>query len=367
MEKSESIKKRIFLWGWYGFENLGDDLLLKTMLRHLHGDITVPMQKPYILPGVNQVKRSYKELVRGAFSHDTLIIGPGGLFPFDNKSKVLLYYLVTRLWILMGREVIFFGIGISEKMGNLSAVLWRRMAKTADLFITRSENVLKRLKLIKSEKIHAMADCVFASEVANETEYPEENRVAISVANLQYDNQKAFDDTVEKWSEVVKKLINKGFSVDLIAFTKGADDKMIDAILSNLKNCVCGGAQPVYYSQVTNAVSSWNRYKFAICMRFHSLVLSILNDVPAIPIAYGHKTFSLAEKCGLNDYLLVWNTYQSEYFGKTIDISASQIMEKVDLLCNSIDSAKTEMLKNKCSLIGSASAAFMQLEKILEQ
>lgn len=128
-----------------------------------------------------------------------------------------------------------------------------------------------------------------------------------------------------------------------------------------------GGVRPLYYSQATNAVSSWNRYKFAICMRFHSLVLSILNDVPAIPIAYGHKTFSLAEKCGLNDYLLVWNTYQSEYFGKTIDISASQILEKVDLLCNSIDSAKTEMLKNKRSLIGSASAAFMQLEKILEQ
>ena len=359
--------KKILLWGWYGFENLGDDLLLDTMLQHLQGEITVPMNKSYVLQNVNEVSRSYKELVRGAFKNDVLIIGPGGLFPFDNKPKVFLYYLITRLWILMGREIIFFGIGISEKMGNLSAVLWRRMAKTADLFITRSENVLERLKLIESERIHAMADCVFASEVANEIEYPEENRVAVSVANLQNDNQRAFDDTVEKWSEVVKKLINKGFSVDLIAFTKGADDKMIDAILSNLKNCVWGGVQPVYYSQATNAVSSWNRYKFAICMRFHSLVLSILNDVPAVPIAYGHKTFSLAEKCGLNDYLLVWNTYQSEYFGKTIDISASQIMEKVDLLCNSIDSAKTEMLKNKCSLIESALAAFMQLEKILEQ
>ena len=358
--------KKVLLWGWYGFENLGDDLLLDTMLQHLQGEITVPMNKSYALQNVNEVSRGYKELVLGAFSHDTVIIGPGGLFPFDNKPKVFLYYLITRLWILMGREVIFFGIGISEKMDDLSAVLWRRMAKTADLFITRSENVLERLKLIESEKIHAMADCVFASEVANEIEYPEENRVAISVANLQNDNQKALDDTVEKWSEVVKKLINKGFSVDLIAFTKGADDKMIDAILSNLKNCV-GGVQPVYYSQAINAVSSWNRYKFAICMRFHSLVLSILNDVPAIPIAYGHKTFSLAEKCGLNDYLLVWNIYQSEYFGKTIDISASQILEKVDLLCSSIDSVKTEMLKNKCSLIGSASAAFMQLEKLLEQ
>lgn len=114
-------------------------------------------------------------------------------------------------------------------------------------------------------------------------------------------------------------------------------------------------------------MNSWNSYKFAICMRFHSLVLSILNGVPAIPIAYGHKTYSLAEKCGLSDYTLVWNTYQSEYFGKTIDISVSQILEKVDLLCSSIESAKMKMLKNKCYLIESASASFMQLEKLLER
>lgn len=100
-------------------------------------------------------------------------------------------------------------------------------------------------------------------------------------------------------------------------------------------------------------------------MRFHSLVLSILNDVPAVPIAYGHKTVSLAEKCGLNDYMVVWNSYQSEYFGESIDISSSEILKKVDLLCSNIDSVKTEMVKNKCGLIKSASDAFVQLEKVL--
>lgn len=124
--------QRIMLWGWFGFENLGDDLLLDTMLKHLHGDVTIPMKKSYMPPDVNQVNRSYRNLVRGAFYHDVVIIGPGGLFPFDNKSKVLLYYIITKFWNLMGRKVIFFGIGISEKMSGLSAILWRRMAKTAD-------------------------------------------------------------------------------------------------------------------------------------------------------------------------------------------------------------------------------------------
>lgn len=42
-------KGGIMLWGWYGFENLGDDLLLETMINHLNGDITIPMKVPYAL------------------------------------------------------------------------------------------------------------------------------------------------------------------------------------------------------------------------------------------------------------------------------------------------------------------------------
>lgn len=227
--------QKILNWGWYGFGNLGDDLLLDTVIKHLHGDITVPMKTSYTLLGVKQVKRSYKELIIGVFQYDALIIGPGGLFPFDNKAKVLLYYLITRLWILARRKVFFFGIGISEDMSGMSASLWEKMAKSADLFIPRSEKILERLGISESKKIHSMADCVFASEVISEVEYVEKNRVAISVANIQNDNKKAFEDSVLKWSEVVQKLIKKGFWVDLIAFSKGTDDRMVDAILSNLK------------------------------------------------------------------------------------------------------------------------------------
>lgn len=89
--------RRVLLWGWYGFENLGDDLLLDTMLQHLQGEITVPMNKSYELQNVNEVSRSYENLVIGAFRNDVLIIGPGGLFPFDNKVKVLLYYIISGL------------------------------------------------------------------------------------------------------------------------------------------------------------------------------------------------------------------------------------------------------------------------------
>ena len=95
------------------------------------------------------------------------------------------------------------------------------------------------------------------------------------------------------------------------------------------------------------------------------LVLSILNNVPAVPIAYGQKTFSLAEMCNLSKYALVWNTYQSEYYGKSIDVSVEQIMEKVNQLCGDIDNVKIEMQSYKDELINSASNAFLQLMTVL--
>lgn len=52
--------QKILLWGWFGFENLGDDLLLNTMLENLSpysGTITVPMRSQYDIKYQN-VKQS---------------------------------------------------------------------------------------------------------------------------------------------------------------------------------------------------------------------------------------------------------------------------------------------------------------------
>lgn len=157
--------KKMLLWGWYGFENLGDKILFDAMLQHLQGEITVPMNKSYALQNVNEVSRSYKNFVLGAFKNDVLIIGLGGLFPFDNKAKVLLYYIVSGLWKTLGQKVIFFGIGILERMSNVSAALWQRMAQRADLFSPRSQKVLNRISVDETAFVHSMADTVFASNV----------------------------------------------------------------------------------------------------------------------------------------------------------------------------------------------------------
>ena len=92
--------------------------------------------------------------------------------------------------------------------------------------------MLDRIGVEETDAMHSMADTVFASDAIKEGYSDDSNRVVISIANPQPDNEKAFIDMAEKWIEVIKALIDKGLTVNLIAFTKGNDDRMINTIIS---------------------------------------------------------------------------------------------------------------------------------------
>ena len=233
--------QKILLWGWFGFENLGDDLLLNTMLENLSpysGTITVPMRSQYDIKyqNVKQIERNYAALFREIPNNDMLIIGPGGLFPFDNPSKVAIYFFTALLWKVFGRKVAFFGVGISERMGSFSKAIWRATAAISDLFITRSPAVVEKIGCIESPKIHTMADTVFASSMRFKNSCCED-RVGIFVANLEQQGMEdEYKSSVTTWQGVVSELLDRGFAVDLLAFTRGSDDRLISDIAAAFSN-----------------------------------------------------------------------------------------------------------------------------------
>lgn len=233
--------RRILLWGWFGFENLGDDLLLNTMLENLSpysGTITVPMRSQYDIKhqNVKQIERNYTALFREIPHNDMLIIGPGGLFPFDNPRKVAIYFFTALLWKVFGRKVAFFGVGISERMGSFSKAIWQATAAISDLFITRSPAVVEKIGCIESPKIHTMADTVFASSMRFKNSCCED-RVGIFVANLEQQGMEdEYKSSVTTWQGVVSELLDRGFAVDLLAFTRGSDDRLISDIAAAFSN-----------------------------------------------------------------------------------------------------------------------------------
>ena len=360
--------KRVLNWGWYGFENYGDDLLQQTMilkLREENIDLVFPMQSKYHYEEATEINRSYKELFYQVKLYDVLIVGPGGLFPFSNVQKLVIFYLAVLYWKYRHKKVIFFGIGISERIDGLSKRLWRRIIRYSDLFFTRDEGFLDAIGVTENGKVQTMADVAFASGIIESCKDKSEvgMRVAIAVANLCKDGDKdTYSRSIKTWQAVCKKLLGDGYKVDLIAFTKGKDDMLINDIASSIRTLKCiGEVQQIQYKEVSNAVARWNEYEQVICMRFHSLVLSILANVPALPVAYGHKTASLAKTCGLADYLLYWNSAEESYFGKIIDTDAQSIIDKFSAIEMNRDTILEHMSQARKKLTYSAEEAINAL------
>lgn len=355
-------EKRVLNWGWYGFENYGDDLLQNTMLSELEKKNIkpiFPMEVKYPHLNAQQVSRSYKELFIRARDCDVLVVGPGGLFPFANRKKLAVFYAVVMWWKLNQRKVVFFGIGISKRVDWISRLLWRRIIRRCDLFFTRSDGFLGTVDVDESDTIQTIADVAFASAITKPSvDACAKKRVGIAVANLfAEDDSKQYENSVSVWSKVCKSLTESGYIVDLIAFTKGKDDMMINDIIRNLPENIGGGVRRVYYNEVSDAVAKWNQYEQAICMRFHSLVLSILANVPALPIAYGHKTASLAEDCALGDYLLYWNPAEKNYFGDLITTDAQRILVKFHAVERNREQVRSNMYEARKHLTDSANEA----------
>ena len=355
---------RILLWGWFGYENLGDDLLLEAMLNNLdckNWKITVPMKKKYdcIRKNVDQIKRDYITLFLQIRKNDVLVIGPGGLFPIDNIVKVLVFYVVVILWKISHKRVVFYGIGISEKISKASAILWRKIIRKADLFVSRSEDILKRLNVLPSEKVHSMADVAFLSDIDFDNETTNCHKVAISVANL----GKSKNNQVEIWGKIVKEFLNKGYEIDLIAFTKRTDDQLIDLIKSEAGYDEM--IHTIYYDNVYTNIRLWRQYELVIAMRFHALVLSILANVPVVPIAYGHKTASLAKKCGIENYTLFWNDQNKKYYGKLLTVTAEQVIDRIKDLFTDLTSIKRNLEQRRQEFRESAAESMDQLKEVL--
>lgn len=355
-------EKRILNWGWYGFENYGDDLLQNTILSELGKNgikLVFPMEVKYPHLNAEQVSRSYKELFTRAKDCDALIVGPGGLFPFSNRTKLAVFHAAVIWWKLKRRKIFFFGIGVSERMDAVSRYIWKRIIKRCDLFFTRSEGFLDAVGIDETDTIQTIADTAFASGVTTPSlDAHTEKRVGIAVANLFSDaDSKRYEDSVSVWSRVCKALIELDYKVDLIAFTKGKDDMMVRDIIKKLPEKIGGGVQQIQYSEVSDAVAKWSQYEQVICMRFHSLVLSILANVPALPIAYGHKTASLAEECGLGEYLLYWNPAQGQYFGGLITTDSQCIIDRFQAIQENQDKILLDMDETRMKLVDSARTA----------
>jgi len=339
MKRNINGKANAFVYGYYGLGNLGDDLLIKTLvdkltsrgfagrlyirnmskIESLNGSPGVELtnlEYPLFAGGNARFMRKVVILLRYINEHriifkqcHSFVLG-GGTLISQNMSRKSLFILsiLVALARLQGLRVIGLGLGITRIHGFLRRLLARFILRSSSKIFVRDEASLAAGECLSPLTSFPLAsDLVFSSKLTESIArtHPERNGV-VSVGFTLVEpflrgNTKGInrDNVFQAIAESIEFCLKEGFHVKLIGFQNIqvndgsviSDVSVFDKIISiyGLK-----GAEVIDASNsITNLVDLYNGVDVVVGMRYHSLVLSALSLKPFVGFSCDHKVYSL--------------------------------------------------------------------------
>ncbi|HAP93458.1 MAG TPA: polysaccharide pyruvyl transferase CsaB [Desulfotomaculum sp.] len=332
---------RLVISGYYGFDNIGDEAVLLSMVAALRdicpeARITVLSNKPretaehYDVQAVNrwQLTRVYRALA----GTDLLISGGGSLLQDVTGLKSLLYYLgVVWLALKLGKPVAFYSQGIGPVTSRMGRCLMRRIAGRVNLITVRDAQSARDLHEmgITGPPVRVTADPVLG--LSGETINPQPGGELLfkagikishnSKAGLHLDPEDMMLDkyalkqehrpvagiSLREWPGFEKKsqqviaglgdeLCRQGWQVVFLPFHYPADLAVCRQVAGLMKNPGIILEQKVNSVEMASVISHLN---LLIAMRLHALILAAVASVPLAGISYDPKINRFLEQLGL--------------------------------------------------------------------
>ena len=139
-----------------------------------------------------------------------------------------------------------------------------------------------------------------------------------------------FDKLVKQCAELILRYRNEGYTIHYLPFYRGSDEKFIQRVQQ-----VLGTDDKVLQFGKDFSLDTINelfqQYGFGLCMRFHSILLSVKNALPIVAIEYDFKSEMLLSEAGLSQFGTRYGIRKSEFFGELVDIPDDALL-KIDAM-----------------------------------
>ena len=329
----------ILISGYYGFDNIGDESILRTLVTSLRERIpecslTVLSHDPAATRekyGVEAVERmSPLAIARAVRRCDMLISGGGSLLQDVTSSKSLHYYLaIIRFAQLLGKKVFIYsqGIGPIEKDADRRATA--RALKRADGIVVRDERSAALLAEIgvPAERVVITADPVIRMKktdkavgetILRRAGVTQDGRPVVGWAIRERNRDSRFVAEVLRSIRWLKETYNAQ-SV-LIPFHYEEDGEVCRHIASQLPDDTAVCLDEKYLSE--DMLSIIGCMDLLVGVRLHSLIYAAIMGVPLIGISYDPKCTAFLNSVGL-DKLSTRDGYTAEAF----ETEAARVLE----------------------------------------
>ena len=342
-----SSTKSILMSGYYGFDNSGDDAILKAIINDVKSldnklNIVVLSNNPqktndmYDVDAVNRFKTL--EVIRAIRKTSLLISGGGSLLQDVTSTRSLLYYLAVMLVAKFFRKpVMVYANGIGPINKKLNRSLSKYILDKVDLITLRDDDSKEYLQKMKvhNKNIIVTADPVFTLKASDDQHIENiflkegipSNRKFIGISIRKW---KAANNLVEVVSKTIDYIIEK-YDVDviLIPMHYPEDLEISLEVLDNVKSSNCHVLREKY--NVEEIMGVIHRLDLIVAMRLHSLIYAAGQEVPMVGLVYDPKVEGILNSIGMN------------YMSNVEDLDFHELINNIDTVWNSREELKDRL------------------------
>lgn len=354
MKKSKTIAK-IMISGYYGFNNTGDEAILKSMVRAFKEKIaqvkiTVLSHSPLQTAQTYQVKSINRlnliNIICCLRDTNLFISGGGGLLQDSTgKGWSILYYLGLILVVKIVKiQVMIYAQGIGPVNNQINKKLMKWILNKVELITVRdnsSKELLENLGVVKPS-IYVNSDPVFLLKrgsinyIIDSYPYIQElinstNRPLVGVSVREYRSNGP--DLKRIFAQAADYLIeNYKAKIIFLPFKFDEDVHTSEEILSLMKNQADILKIKLEPEELLSLLS---RLSLMVGVRLHSIIFSSMANVPFIAFDYDPKVKYFVKDLGLSELLLEINE----------GISLKKFQEKIEYVRENNDKIKENLLK----------------------
>ena len=319
----------ILISGYYGFDNIGDESILRTLITSLREKIpdcrlTVLSHNPASTRekyGVEAVERmSPGAIMRAVRQCDMLISGGGSLLQDVTSSKSIHYYLfIIRLAKLLRKKVFIYSQGIGPIDHAFNRRATARALKKADGIVVRDERSAKLLEQIglPQERIVITADPVIrmkrpdrtvGREILARAGIKKDGRLTVGWAIREKNRDSTF---VREITECIRWLRENYDAESVLIPFHYEEDREVCSVIAERTNGAAKCLSEKYLSE--DMLSIIGNMDVLVGVRLHSMIYAAIMGVPIIGVSYDPKCTAFLNSVGL-DSLTTRETFSAEAF-----------------------------------------------------
>ena len=343
--KSDFNKKQILICGFYGAINLGDDLMLETLLTYLDKiddlEITIMLCDKKNIDITNYGKYNFIHYPTRtddfniiAKYFDAVIFGGGALlddYEYNDDSPIFnLGYILINLaleFINFNKTTILYGLSSNKQINNKQYIKKLNLiAEKSSVFTLRDTNSFETLKKsgINVSKIKIVDDIVLSNKLLNKMVTKKFDKIKLGIVYIC--SNEYYSYLYEYTKNIINYLENNNYDYELtfIPFYNhlNNDEELYKRLVKDLNNNkLFISSMPKKYEDIKNI---FENQEYIVSMRYHATLMANFMNKNVLSINFvNHRHY-------FNKIDYIYSNYNFER--NTFDFTSELKKDNLDLL-----------------------------------